>query len=79
MSCALSCQSPLLFALASTDVFLVPLGRAAGDGLHFQANPRFGPNGEWLQKKDWPKELQRRYEWLMEGTYTGIAIVVSMH
>ncbi|WWD00834.1 hypothetical protein V866_007772 [Kwoniella sp. B9012] len=38
--------------------WILPIGRPLGDGLHFENNPRFGPNGEWLKKKDWPKELQ---------------------
>ncbi|ORX34082.1 DHHC palmitoyltransferase-domain-containing protein [Kockovaella imperatae] len=38
--------------------WFLPLGRPQGDGIHFKSNPRFGPNGEWLKKKDWPKELQ---------------------
>jgi hypothetical protein len=36
----------------------VPVGRPLGDGIHFQSNPHFGPNGEWLRKQDWPKDLQ---------------------
>ncbi|OCF58567.1 hypothetical protein L486_03054 [Kwoniella mangroviensis CBS 10435] len=38
--------------------WILPIGRPLGDGLHYGSNPRFGPNGEWLKKKDWPKELQ---------------------
>jgi len=37
----------------------VPIGRPLGNGLIFPSNPHFGPNGEWLQKKDWPKDLQK--------------------
>lgn len=33
----------------------VPIGRPLGDGVNFPANPRFGPNGEWLPMRDWPK------------------------
>lgn len=33
----------------------VPVGRPLGDGLHFPANPRFGPHGEWLRMEEWPK------------------------
>ncbi|KAK8847616.1 hypothetical protein IAR55_005475 [Kwoniella newhampshirensis] len=29
--------------------------RPLGDGLHFRSNPHFGPHGEWLMKKDWPR------------------------
>ncbi|KAL1413277.1 hypothetical protein Q8F55_001032 [Vanrija albida] len=35
--------------------WILPLGKPQGDGVHFQANPRFGPNGEWLPKRYWPK------------------------
>ncbi|WVW78199.1 hypothetical protein I302_100150 [Kwoniella bestiolae CBS 10118] len=35
-----------------------PIGRPLGDGIHYDSNPRFGSRGEWLKKKDWPKELQ---------------------
>ncbi|ORY21741.1 DHHC palmitoyltransferase-domain-containing protein [Naematelia encephala] len=35
--------------------WIFPIGRPLGDGLHFDSNPRFGPNGEWLKRKDWPK------------------------
>ncbi|WVF69566.1 hypothetical protein IAT40_004344 [Kwoniella sp. CBS 6097] len=35
-----------------------PIGRPLGDGVHYESNPRFGPHGEWLMKKDWPKDLQ---------------------
>ncbi|WWC86676.1 uncharacterized protein L201_001553 [Kwoniella dendrophila CBS 6074] len=38
--------------------WILPIGRPLGDGIHYESNPRFGPNGEWLKKKDWPKELQ---------------------
>jgi palmitoyltransferase len=37
---------------------LVPIGRPKGDGIKYKSNPRFGPNGEWLQKKDWPEMLR---------------------
>lgn len=40
----------------------VPVGRPLGDGMHFPQNPRFGPNGEWLKKKDWPEGVQWRKE-----------------
>jgi palmitoyltransferase len=33
----------------------VPVGRPLGNGLTFPSNPRFGPNGEWLRKVDWPQ------------------------
>ncbi|WVQ80221.1 hypothetical protein IAT38_002326 [Cryptococcus sp. DSM 104549] len=35
--------------------WILPIGRAQGNGIHFDTNPRFGPNGEWLMKKDWPQ------------------------
>ncbi|WRT64556.1 uncharacterized protein IL334_001488 [Kwoniella shivajii] len=38
--------------------WILPLGRPLGDGIHYEKNPKFGPNGEWLKKKDWPKDLQ---------------------
>ncbi|RSH92394.1 hypothetical protein EHS25_008809 [Saitozyma podzolica] len=38
--------------------WIFPVGRPLGDGIHFQSNPHFGPNGEWLRKQDWPKDLQ---------------------
>ena len=36
----------------------VPLGRPLGNGIHFPSNPRFGPNGEWMKRRDWPQDLQ---------------------
>ncbi|WVR04816.1 hypothetical protein IAU60_001828 [Kwoniella sp. DSM 27419] len=38
--------------------WLLPIGRPLGDGVHYAQNPRFGPNGEWLMKRDWPKDIQ---------------------
>ncbi|WWC68170.1 uncharacterized protein I206_102093 [Kwoniella pini CBS 10737] len=38
--------------------WILPIGKPLGDGIHYENNPRFGPNGEWLKKKDWPKDLQ---------------------
>ncbi|WVQ98282.1 hypothetical protein IAU59_005405 [Kwoniella sp. CBS 9459] len=38
--------------------WILPFGRPLGDGMHYESNPRFGPHGEWLKKKDWPKDLQ---------------------
>nr|XP_018265236.1 uncharacterized protein I303_01596 [Kwoniella dejecticola CBS 10117]OBR87394.1 hypothetical protein I303_01596 [Kwoniella dejecticola CBS 10117] len=38
--------------------WILPIGRPLGDGIHYESNRRFGPNGEWLKKKDWPKDLQ---------------------
>ncbi|OWZ34149.1 vacuolar protein [Cryptococcus neoformans c45] len=37
--------------------WILPIGSPQGDGLHFKSNPKFGPHGEWLKKKDWPTEL----------------------
>ncbi|WOO76972.1 uncharacterized protein LOC62_01G000578 [Vanrija pseudolonga] len=35
--------------------WILPIGKPQGDGVHFESNPRFGPNGEWLPKQHWPK------------------------
>lgn len=45
----------LVFSLQRFAHRPVPIGRPQGDGLHFPANPRFGPNGEWLPMREWPK------------------------
>ncbi|KAE8540516.1 hypothetical protein D1P53_003463 [Cryptococcus gattii VGV] len=37
--------------------WILPIGSPQGDGLYFKSNPKFGPHGEWLKKKDWPTEL----------------------
>ncbi|CAD6570727.1 MAG: hypothetical protein TREMPRED_005979 [Tremellales sp. Tagirdzhanova-0007] len=37
--------------------WFLPIGPPLGDGIHFPSNPRFGPSGEWLRRKDWPKEV----------------------
>jgi hypothetical protein len=34
----------------------VPIGRPKGDGIHFVQDGRFGPNGEWLPKAQWPAQ-----------------------
>ncbi|TXT16080.1 hypothetical protein VHUM_00583 [Vanrija humicola] len=34
--------------------WILPVGKPKGDGIHFESNPRFGPNGEWLPKEAWP-------------------------
>ncbi|ODO08533.1 vacuolar protein [Cryptococcus wingfieldii CBS 7118] len=34
--------------------WIFPIGKPLGDGQHYKSNPRFGPHGEWLLKKDWP-------------------------
>lgn len=34
----------------------VPIGQPKGDGLHYPSHIAFGPNGEWLKKKDWPRD-----------------------
>lgn len=35
----------------------VPIGRPQGDGLHFPSHIAFGPHGEWLKKRDWPRNM----------------------
>lgn len=37
----------------------VPIGRSPRDGSWYPINPRFGQDGSWVPRKDWPKELQR--------------------
>ncbi|WVQ91896.1 hypothetical protein IAS59_005701 [Cryptococcus gattii] len=37
--------------------WILPIGNPQGDGLYFKSNPKFGPHGEWLKKRDWPTEL----------------------
>ncbi|CAK9785590.1 unnamed protein product [Cutaneotrichosporon oleaginosum] len=39
--------------------WILPIGRPLGDGIHYEQNPRFGPNGEWLPMRQWPQEAGR--------------------
>lgn len=38
----------------------VPIGRPLGDGIHYEQNPRFGPNGEWLPMHQWPPDVAQK-------------------
>lgn len=48
----------LIWSYFATFVFTVPIGKSEGDGLTFPVNPRFGPDGRWRPRREWPKELQ---------------------
>lgn len=38
-------------------LWVLPLGTAPNTGLDFPVNPRFGPQGVWQKRADWPAEL----------------------
>ncbi|CBQ72058.1 related to Zinc finger DHHC domain containing protein 2 [Sporisorium reilianum SRZ2] len=39
-------------------MWLLPLGKHPNDGLDFPVNPRFGAQGVWRMRRDWPAALQ---------------------
>ncbi len=39
-------------------LWFVPLGRHPNDGLSFPMNPRFGREGVWRRRNEWPAELR---------------------
>lgn len=39
-------------------LWVIPFGKAPNLGLEFPLNPRFGPQGVWQERKDWPQEFQ---------------------
>jgi palmitoyltransferase len=45
-------------ALGRPSLWLLPVGAAPNKGLEFPLNPRFGPDGIWRKRREWPAELQ---------------------
>ena len=43
---------------ASMLLWVLPLGQPPNEGLDFPMNPRFGPDGIWRKREQWPSGLQ---------------------
>lgn len=59
----LTVQLTRVFATRRLDFFLnpppkVPVKRSRGDGIHFDQNPRFAPDGSRMKRDQWPPELR---------------------
>ncbi|KAI3480769.1 hypothetical protein L1887_57035 [Cichorium endivia] len=39
-------------------MWFLPIGKHPNDGLDFPMNPRFGPQGVWRKRPEWPEHLQ---------------------
>ncbi|KAK4685597.1 hypothetical protein P7C73_g4554, partial [Tremellales sp. Uapishka_1] len=35
--------------------WILPIGKPLTDGIDYPSSRKFGPNGEWLRKRDWPE------------------------
>jgi palmitoyltransferase len=40
--------------------WVLPFGRAKSDGMHYDTNWRFGEDGLWRMRKDWPKRGEEK-------------------
>ncbi|KAJ9100582.1 hypothetical protein QFC21_003626 [Naganishia friedmannii] len=38
--------------------WILPIGQAKANGIHWEQNPRFGPNGERRKRDEWPENLR---------------------
>ncbi|KAH6907326.1 vacuole protein [Coprinopsis sp. MPI-PUGE-AT-0042] len=38
--------------------WILPIGKSESDGLDYPVNPRFGPEGKWRRREQWPAELR---------------------